>query len=190
MKTTAHRFARRLALVVTLAAVAHAGVRTERPGSGPVLHPDSFRHYFTGFVRDEQEMLGSAPPLPWQWFVCNIPWLDTPDAEINRIYYFRWYAFQKHINRTPDGYVITEFLDRVSWAGTFNTIDAAAGHQIREVRWLRDPVYVDDYTRFWFGPDGQPRLYSFWAADSVYQVYLATGNRELAVSLLPALEEN
>ena len=190
MKTRAYRFARRLAQVVTLTAALHAGVQTERPGSGPVLRPDSFRHYFTDFARDEREMLGSAPPLPWQWFVDNIPWLDTPDTEINQIYYFRWYGFQKHISHTPDGYVITEFLDHVPWAGKFNTIDAAAGHQIREARWLRDAVYVDDYTRFWFGPDGQPRLYSFWAADSVYQVYLATGNRQLAVSLLPALEDN
>jgi hypothetical protein len=152
--------------------------------------PDSFRHYFTGFVGDEHEMLGSAPPLPWNWFVRNIPWLDTPDQELNEIYYFRGYAFQKHIERTPDGYLITEFLDDVPWAGKFNTIDAAAGHHIREARWLRDPEYVDDYTRFWFGPDGEPRRYSFWAADSVYQLYLATGNRQLAISLLPALEKN
>jgi len=180
----------RLGLIVALTAVLHAGGRAETRAPRPVLEPESFHHYFTGFVRDEQEMLGSAPPLPWQWFVRNIPWLDTPDAEINQIYYFRWYAFQKHIERTPDGYVITEFLDRVPWSGSYNTIDAAAGHHIREARWLRDPEYVDDYTRFWFGPDGEPRLYSFWAAASVYQVYLATGNRELAVSLLPALERN
>jgi len=190
MKTRALRFVGRLAMLSALAAALHAGVQAEARALGPVLQPEKFRHYFRAFVRDEREMLGSAPPLPWQWFAGNIPWLDTPDAEINQIYYFRWYGFQKHISQTSDGYVITEFLDRVPWAGKFNTIDAAAGHHIREARWLRDPVYVDDYTRFWFSPYGQPRLYSFWAADSVYQVYLATGNRELAISLLPALEDN
>lgn len=135
-------------------------------------------------------MLGTSPPLPWEWFRKNIPWLDVPDKTLEEIYYFRWYAFEKHIERTPDGYVITEFLDHVPWAGKYNTIDAAAGHQIREARWLRDSIYVDDYVRFWFGPDGEPRRYSFWAADSVYRVVLATGNRHLAISLLPALEEN
>ncbi|MGA8110536.1 MAG: glycosyl hydrolase family 65 protein [Acidobacteriaceae bacterium] len=141
-------------------------------------------------MSDERAMLGSAPPLPWNWFVANIPWLDTPDQELEDIYYFRWYTFQKHIESTPDGYVITEFLDDVPWAGKFNTIDAAAGDHIREARWLRDPRYADDYTRFWFGPDGEPRRYSFWGADSVYQLFLATGNRNLAISLLPALEKN
>jgi hypothetical protein len=166
------------------------GSIAERPGRGSLLRPESFKHYFTGFSRDETEMLGSAPPLPWNWFVSNIPWLDTPDQEMEKIYYFRWYAFQKHIKRTPDGYLINEFLDNVRWAGKFNTIDAAAGHHIREARWLRDPEYADDYTRFWFSPDGEPRRYSFWAADSVYQLFLATGDRQLAIGLLPSLEKN
>jgi hypothetical protein len=168
----------------------HARAQAEKPRSAPVLNPDSFRQYFAAFVGDEREMLGTAPPLPWNWFVRNIPWLDTPDQDLNEIYYFRWYAFQKHIEQTPDGYLITEFLDPVPWAGKFNTIDAAAGHQIRDARWLRDSEYVDDYTRFLLGPDGEPRRYSFWAADSVYQLFLTTGNRKLAISLLPALERN
>jgi len=164
-----------------------------KPGqavTGPVLNPENYQHYFTEFVRDEKDMLGDAPVLPWRWFVENIPWLDVPDPELEEIYYFRWYSFQKHIKETPDGFVISEFLDNVPWAGKFNMIDAAAGHHIREARWLRNSVYADDYTRFWFGHDGEPRRYSFWAADSVYQLYLATGNRQLAISLLPNLVKN
>ena len=164
--------------------------RAQQSASVPVLKADSFRHFFKGFVDDEREMLGAAPPLPWDWFVKNIPWLDIPDQEMEETYYFRWYAFQKHIESTPDGFVITEFLDPVPWAGKFNTIDAAAGHHIREARWLRNPIYVDQYTKLWFGPDGEPRRYSFWAADSVYQLYLATGDRNLAIGLLPTLEGN
>jgi|SRR5579862_2848246 len=158
--------------------------------SSPVLEPEAFHHFFDDFAEEEKEMLGSAPRLPWNWFVANIPWLDIPDKEMERIYYFRWYAFQKHIEQTRDGYLISEFLDDVPWSGKLNMIDTAAGHHIREARWLRNPAYVRDYTRFWFGPDGEPRRYSFWAADSVYQAFLATGNRDLAISLLPALEQN
>jgi hypothetical protein len=156
----------------------------------PVLSAESYRHYFVEFERDEREMLGTAPPLPWSWFAANIPWLDVPDKELEKTYYFRWYSFQKHIRKTADGYVISEFLDDVPWAGKLNTIDCAAGHHIREARWLRDSKYVDNYTKFWYGPDGEPRRYSFWAADSVYQLYLATGDRALAIDLLPALEKN
>lgn len=163
---------------------------TRKASHQAVLTASSFHHYFVEFADDEREILGSDPPVPWDWFVKNIPLLDTPDQELNEIYYFRWYALQKHIEKTPDGYLINEFLDDVPWAGKFNTIDAAAGHHIREARWLRNPQYVDDYTRFWFGPDGEPRRYSFWAADSVYQLMLATGDRNLAISLLPAMENN
>jgi hypothetical protein len=176
--------------VLALALQASAGAASNDSAGAPVLTPDTFQHYFDDFARDEQEMLGSAPPLPWDWFVANIPWLDIPDKEMERIYYFRWYAFQKHICKSDHGFLISEFLDTVPWSGKHNMIDAAAGHHIREARWLRNPEYVEDYTRFWFGPDGEPRRYSFWAADSVYQLYVATGDRDFAVSLLPALDSN
>lgn len=165
-------------------------LQAQQASSNSLLQPESFRHYFIGFERDEKEMLGKAPPLPWDWFAQNIPLLDVPDKELEEIYYFRWYAFQKHIVHSPDGFLISEFLDNVPWAGKFNSIDAAAGHQLREARWLRNSVYAEDYAKFWFGPDGEPRRYSFWAADSVYQVYLSTGDKQLAVGLLPALEKN
>jgi hypothetical protein len=178
------------AAVLILLLCSSAYTRAEQPASGPVLRAESFRHFFVEFVDDEREMLGTAPPLPWDWFVRNIPLLDIPDQEMERIYYFRWYAFQKHIKHSPDGFLIDEFLDNVSWAGKFNTISAAAGHQIREARWLRDSEYANDYAKFWFSPDGEPRRYSFWAADSVYQLFLATGNQNLATSLLSALRKN
>jgi hypothetical protein len=175
-----------LAMVLQTAAFA----ASNKSAGASVLTADSFQHYFADFARDEQEMLGSAPAVPWDWFAANIPWLDIPDKEMERIYYFRWYAFQKHLCKSDDGFLISEFLDSVSWSGKHNMIDAAAGHHIREARWLRNTDYVYDYTKFWFGPDGEPRRYSFWAADSVYQVYLATGDRNFAVSLLPALDNN
>ena len=180
----------RVVLVVTLLPQPGWFLPARQAPPSPLLQPDSFRHYFAEFERDENEVLGDAPPLPWDWFKQNIPLLDVPDKELEETYYFRWYAFQKHIVRTSNGFVITEFLDNVPWAGKFNTIDAAAGHQLREARWLRDFRYVHDYAEFWFGPDGEPRRYSFWAADSVYQIFLATGDKQLAVGLLPSLEKN
>ena len=163
---------------------------TGRPPARDVLDPQQFRHYFAKFVDDERAMLGQSEPLQWPWFETNIPWLDVPDKNLEEIYYFRWYTFQKHIKRTPDGLVIDEFKDEVPWAGRFNTISAAAGHHLREARWLRTRAYAADYARFWFGPNGEPRRYSFWAADSVYQLLLATADTTLAVGLLPDLQKN
>ena len=155
-----------------------------------LLHSGTFHAYFTRCAQQEQELLGKAPIVPWSWFVGNIPWLDVPDKELEEVYYFRWYAFQKHIHRTPYGYVIDEFLDSVPWAGKYNTIDAAAQHHIREARWLRDQSYADQYARFWFSPAGEPQRYSFAAADAIYSLYLANNDRDLAIDLLPALVRN
>src|SRR5271154_3632548 len=81
------------------------------------LNPETYHQYFLDFADEEKLMMGHAPPVPWEWFKENIPWLDMPNKEFERIYYFRWYSFQKHIKQTPYGFVIDEFLDDVPWAG-------------------------------------------------------------------------
>jgi predicted GH43/DUF377 family glycosyl hydrolase len=150
--------------------------RAETPGRRlAVLDPAGFRSRF-GEDAD--------------WAACNVPLFDCPDREIGQTYDFRWRVFKKHIRSTPDGFVITEFLPDVSWAGKHNTISCAAGHHIREGRWLCDPGAVADYLRFWFRKGGEPRRYSFWAADSVEAFALAAGDWGLAVELLPDLVAN
>ena len=57
----------------------------------------------------------------------NIPLFECPDKDFEQIYYFRWWTYRKHIKQTPDGFVITEFLPHVGWAGKHNTINCAAG---------------------------------------------------------------
>ena len=96
----------------------------------------------------------------------------------------------KHIKQTPDGFIITEFLPQVGWAGKHNTINCAAGHHLHEGRWLNDPKYLDDYSLFWFRKGGKPRRYSFWAADSIWARSLVTGDDRLAKELLPDLITN
>ena len=116
--------------------------------------------------------------------------MDCPDREIEEIYYFRWWTFRKHIKKTQDGFVISEFLPPVGWAGKNNTINCAAGHHIREGRWLNDPHFLDDYSLFWFRKGGSVRSYSFWAADSIWSYFRVTGNDRLLRELLPDLIKN
>jgi hypothetical protein len=177
-----------LAVVLTLDGVGLSEV--PKPDPKRVLDPARIQPYFTEFYNDEREMLGTAPPVPLNWFVDNIPLLDVPDKNIEEIYYFRWYSFQKHIKKSPDGFIIDEFLDNVPWAGKFNSINMAVETHIREARWLRDPRYLNDDINFWTGPDGESRRYSLALADAVYQQYLSAGNDQLAIHLLPSLEAN
>ena len=155
-----------------------------------LLLPESYHHYFTEFAAQEHEFLKDQPVVAWPWFTANIPWIDVPDKDLEQIYYFRWYAYQKHIHHTPDGFIVDEFLDDVPWAGKYNSINAAAEDHLKEARWLRDPAYANQYSRFWFTPDAEPRRYSLAAADTVYSVYLAQGDKQLVASLLPALVSN
>ena len=173
------------ALTLNCLGMAHAATQPSA-----LIDPETAHHYFVDFYNDEREMLGAAQPLQWEWFKSNIPWLDLPDKQLEQIYYFRWYSFQKHLKKTSDGWIIDEFLDNVPWAGRFNAINMAAEAQIREARWLRDSRYVRDDANFWAGPDGEPRRYSLSLADAIDQVYRATGDRRFAILLLPALISN
>ena len=49
---------------------------------------------------------------------------------------------------------------------------------------------MDDYSRFWFRKGGDPRRYSFWAADAIWSRFQVTGDDRLAKELLPDLVAN
>ena len=178
-----------IALAPGLSLTAEAAPR-HTPATFDLLKPEQFYHYFREFKSQEEALLKDEPVDSWKWQEKNIPWLDVPDKSLEEIYYFRWYAFQKHIKETPRGLVISEFLDDVPWAGQYNTIGVAAEHQLREARWLRDPALANEYAHFWLSPDGEPRRYSLALADAVYLVYLANADNTLAASTLPGLVTN
>lgn len=158
----------------------------------PVLKADDFRRYVEAFNRDDRELDAGAVSnaSAWAFLRENMPLLDCPDEEIQRAYYFRWWTYRKHLKRTPAGWVVDEFLPNVPWAGAYNSISCAAGHHLAEGRWLRDPQYLRDYAAFWFGPGGDPRRYSFWAADAVLRLACVSGDFEQPKRLLPALIAN
>ncbi len=157
-----------------------------------VLKPADFKHHVDSFNRNDRELYAQHIPNTgaWAFLKDNIPLLDCPDKQIEEIYYFRWWTFRKHIKRTPDGFIITEFLPPVPWAGKHNSINCAAGHHLHEGRWLNDPQYLDDYSLFWFRKGGSARAYSFWAADSIWARAQVTGDDRLARDLLPDLIRN
>jgi hypothetical protein len=129
----------------------------------------------------------------FQWYSENIPVIETPDAELNTTYYYRWELVTRHLTYgSPNsGYSFTEFSDRPFWSGAYGSIACPAGHQINEVRWLRDPRYVRDYLRYWFRtPGAEPTRYSFWAATSAWSAHEVHPNKEFLVDLLPDLVRN
>jgi hypothetical protein len=153
---------------------------------GYVLQPDQFRDYVRQFNADDPENIVNFIPNDVK---VNIPLFECPDKDFERIYYFRWWTFRKHIKQTEDGFVFTEFLDKVGHSGKHNTISCALGHHIYEGRWLRNQRYLDDYVRFWFRDENEkPRShfhsYSNWTVDALYNRYLVTSDKDYIMELL------
>jgi hypothetical protein len=192
MHVAAQDTPRPLAFIVRMVLFIMGGAACAEPPGLVVLTPDRMRSRVEAFNRLDHTHFGQAVSneKAADWMAANVPLLDCPDPDIEEIYHFRWWTFRKHIRRTDDGFVITEFLPRVSWSGKHNTISCPAGHHFREGRWIRDPKHLDDYAVFWFRKGGDPRRYSFWAADSIHQRALTLGHFEQAVDLLPDLVAN
>ena len=160
--------------------------------AGPVLDASVFRRYTEAFVEADEETVRQAVPneAAWAWLEANVPRFSCPDRDLEEIYWFRWWTFRKHLRKSADGWIVTEFLPDVPWAGKHNSINCPAGHHFREGRWIRNREYLDDYGVFWFRKGGEPRKYSFWAADAINARALVTGDDRQVRDLLPELKAN
>jgi len=162
-----------------------------------VLKQSSFKHYVDHFNTMEEENIKQAIPndSAWWWMKQNIPLFECPQKNFEEMFYYRWWTLRKHIKKTEQGFVFTEFLVQRSYADKYNLISSALGHHIYESRWLHDKKYMDDNLHIWYrGNNGKPlnklRFYSGWNADAVYRRYLVNGDKNFLVDLLPDLEQD
>ncbi|MDE7443812.1 MAG: hypothetical protein K2M65_06600, partial [Muribaculaceae bacterium] len=178
----------RLSVIATIFVIATLACAAK--SNNRILNPDNFKGYIEQFNRTDNELYSQYIPndSAWQFLEENIPFFHCPDKEVETTYYFRWWTFRKHIKLTPAGFIITEFLPDVRWAGKYNSINCPAGHHFYEGRWLDDNTFLNQYARFWF-TEGNPRVYSFWAANSLLEYYKVTGD-SIVLDLLPDLVDN
>jgi Trehalase len=160
-------------------------------GAFTLLHADDYRHYENQFAADEIDATGKQPEDEWPWIAANIPLFDSSDKRFEEMYYFRWYAWEKHLVKTPRGYVITEWLPKPQAPdGLYGALPDAAPFHLGEARWLRTGEIAADDARLWAEPEAGARKYSFpWAA-SVRSVTLATGDESLGTSLVDTMIAN
>ncbi len=160
----------------------------------PLLDPDNFKShvdYFNGM--EPEDVINLIPnDQSWDWMKKNVPFFTCPDAGFERIYYFRWWTFRKHIKQTPAGIIITEFIIPVRHAASYNAISCALGHHIAEGRWVRTAQYLDEYVRFWFrANDGKPEAkfhsYSSWVASAIFDRFLVTADHHQMLELFDDL---
>lgn len=164
-----------------------ATITPRRTTRRAILDDTALTRYVEQFNAGDDEFVSQAIPndRALAFLRRNIPYFDCPDKELELTYYFRWWTLRKHIRRTTDGYVFTEFLPPVPWAGKHNTISLASGLHIAESRWLRDSRYAEDYARFWFRGGGAQHAYTSWVPYAVWQLAEATGGTALLEELYP-----
>jgi len=177
--------------------VEHKGLdlgETERPFAC-VVPDETIRAYADRFNLDDDECYTNAIPNAQAnaFLAGNVPRFDCPDEDLRRTYYFRWWTYRKHLRKTRDGgWVVTEFLPDVSWAGAENTIACPFGHHVREGRWLRDAKYLDSYIGFMVtkGSINGPRAYLAWPAWSALERAKVTGDRRFPAKCLADFVRN
>ena len=158
----------------------------------PALSTEALDRYVARFNTMENEPVVNLVPNAESaaWLRANIPLFECPDADVQEIYYFRWWSLRKHLRRAADTgnrHVFTEFITRP------RPVSSALGHHLDEARWLRDRTFLNDTLLYWLcgGEGGQPQAhlhkYSQWLAYAVHQRYLVSGDRAFTLSLLDDL---
>ena len=153
---------------------------------------EDFKHYIDSFNQNDDEIICQHinNENAWDFLSGNIPVFHCPDKIMEETYYFRWWVYRKHVKNTPDGFIITEFLPAVRWAGIHNSINAAAGHHIYEGRWLKDKDNIlENYIRFWFDGKADNSSYSSWLCDAVERFCMVKGDFSSAGDLLVKMAE-
>src|SRR6266700_6058505 len=160
-----------------------------------LLKPEQFRHYVEYFNNMEEENIRQAIPndSAWPWMKENIPLFECPQQNFEEMFYFRWWTLRKHIKKTEQGYVFTEFLVPRNYADKYNLIASALGHHIYESRWLHDKKSMDDDLHIWYrGNEGKAmsklRFYSSWNIDAIYNRYLVNSDDKFITDLFPDLQ--
>lgn len=145
------------------------------------------KQYVQKFNENDDELYVNDVPNKdaYEWLADRIPLFECPDKQLEQAYYFRWWTYRKHIKSTPEGYVVSEFLPDVPWAGKYNVINAPAGHHFYEGRWLKNSNKIfSDYLRHYLDNPDDAHRYSTWLLNSAEEyesvaAELVIGNDEL-----------
>lgn len=169
-----------------------AGLLAACADASAAIGPADTRKLLGEYVRsfnatDEEIYRNAIPNARAETFMQeNCPRFSCPDKDIERTYYFRWWTFRKHLRNDLGFWTVSEFLPKVYWSGKGNTIVCAAGHHLREGRWLRDPKYMRDDAMFWLSDKEATHrwLYSSWLYTGTCQIAEVSGDDDLPVRLL------
>ena len=148
------------------------------------------------------------------FLVENIPYFHSSNDTINKVYNYRWWMMSKHLREYDDKHdqrkywVVTEFFGYPAWGSLSGAITCPLGHQFYDLRWLRDPKYLQSYTEY-FMQGSASRLnqrengnfltklsrpesihFSSWMIDGVESYLKIHPNHDWTRDILPELERH
>ena len=142
------------------------------------------------------------------WLTEQVPAFTSENAALEKVYWHRATSvLRKNLTRPGAGRLTRWAMSEGRWRSAWypNVISYGAGHQIRELRWLRDGVYVHDFIQTWcenqredglfpshIPPTGDlpNRQYTDWIASSVWDALAVHPDPEKRAAWLPALQRN
>lgn len=139
-----------------------------------------------------------------RWLLDLAPGFDAPDEMFTRAFLYRLLVAKKAILDPRHGYLQHPAAVEGRWAARWYpvVITYGAGHQLNELRWLRDPELAwghlsnfvdnqrDDGAFVGASIDLRLREYTDFIAASAYDLFLASGDRSRFATVGRALARN
>lgn len=144
----------------------------------------------------------------------NAPLFLSSNEDFTEVYNYRWWMMSKHFRQWTDPdtnqeiWVITEFYGWPTHGSLSGAIPCPAGHQFYDLRWFRDPQYLQSYIDFYMSGyaskhnqrDGtnfhshidrpESHHFSSWMVDGTEAFLKIHPDAEWRDQLLPYLEQH
>ncbi len=142
----------------------------------------------------------------------NVPLFISSNEDFTDVYNYRWWMMSKHFRswkdpvENKDYWVITEFFGWPGHGSISGAIPCPAGHQFYDLRWFRDPQYLESYIDFYmkgyaskhnqrgggnfhtYIERPESHHFSSWMVDGTEAFLKVHPNNDWRDSLLPYLE--
>lgn len=85
----------------------------------------------------------------------NVPYFLSSNEDFTEVFNYRWWMMSKHFRQwrdtvdSKDYWVITEFFGWPGHGSISGAIPCPSGHQFYDLRWFRDPQYLQSYIDFY-----------------------------------------
>lgn len=138
----------------------------------------------------------------------KIPTFLSSNEDFTETYNYRWWAISKHLRKWKGVWVFTEFFGWPGHGSRSGAIPCPAGHQFYDLRWMRDPQYLQSYVDFYMsgfasknnqregfpfhGRSSRPEShhYSSWMIDGVEAFLKVHPNENWRDEVLPHMEKH